>query len=161
MRGMNPWLVTLPAVDGMTTRVEAETVEKSHDRADSELVVAGCADCDPLGCAVGALVLFKLVVAELIEALDEAGGGKVLLDDRACALGCAGELWVVAVDGRPVVRRIDQDLAGEEVRPELAEAVGRDGEDDDVGVGDDLVGRGRVCAGREHVDRERDVVGRA
>ena len=75
--------------------------------------------------------------------------------------GAVGEFRVVAVDGRPVVRRVDQDLAGEEVGWELAEAVGRDGEDDDVGVAYDLVGRSRVCAGREHVDRERDVVGRA
>ena len=43
----------------------------------------------------------------------------------------------------------------------LVEAVRGDGEDDDVGVAYDLVGCRRMRAGCEHVDRQRDVVGRA
>ena len=75
--------------------------------------------------------------------------------------GAVVELRVVAVDGLPVVHRVDEDLAGEQIGWELAEAVRGDGEDDDVGVAYDLVGRRRARAGCEHVDRQRDVVGRA
>ena len=60
-------------------------------RVRLEAHLAGCADCDPVGRAVGLLVLFQLVVAKLVEALDDAGGGKVLLDDRARAFGCVGQ----------------------------------------------------------------------
>ena len=117
------------------------------------------AEGDAVGRSLGAPVLFQLVVAELVEALDDARSGKVLLDDRARAFRCLGELRVFSVYGRPVVRRVDQDLAGEEVGLELAEPVGGDGEDDDVGVAYDLGGRRCVCARGEHVGRQRDVVG--
>ena len=73
----------------------------------------------------------------------------------------AVELWVVAVDGLPVVHGVDEDLAGEQVAWELAEAVRGNGQDDDVGVAHDLVGRGCARAGGEHVDGQRDLVGRA
>jgi hypothetical protein len=100
------------------------------------------------------------VVAELVEALDDAGRREVLLDDDARAVHRGGELVVVAVDGLPVVHRVDEDLAGEQITWQLAEAMHRDGQDDDVCVAHDLVGRGRAGAGSEHVDRQRDVVGR-
>ena len=61
--------------------------------------------------------------------------------------GCGCELWIVAVHGLPVVHRVDEDLAGEQIAGKLAEAVRGDGEDDDVGVAYDLVGRRRVRAG--------------
>ena len=67
---------------------------------------------------------------------------------------------VVAVDGLRVVHGVDEDLAGEEVARELAEAVRGDGQDDDVRVADDLVGGYGARAGGEHVDRQRDVFGR-
>ena len=144
-------------VDG----VEAEPVEESHDLGDGESVVAGCSDRDAVGCSLRTLVLFELVVAELVEALDHSRGGEALLHDHAGAVWCGRELRVVAVDGLPVVRGVDEDLAGEQIAWELAEAVRGDGEDDDVGVAYDVCGRGRARAWGEHVDRERDVVGRA
>ena len=52
--------------------------------------------------------------------------------------GAAASSAVVAVDRLPIVHRVDQDLAGEEVVRELAEAVRRDGQDDQVGVADDV-----------------------
>jgi hypothetical protein len=119
------------------------------------------AEGDAVGRSLGAPVLFQLVVAELVEALDDSRGGEAFLHDPAGAVGCGGEFCVVAVDGLPVVHCVDDDLAGEQVVGELAEAVGGDGEDDDVGVADDLVGRGRVRTGCEHVDGQGDVVGRA
>jgi hypothetical protein len=146
-----------PCVD----RIEPEPVEESRDLADGEAVVAGSPDCNAPGRSSRAQVLLELVVAELVEALDHARGGKVLLHDDARAVWCVSQFWVVAVHGLPVVHRVDQDLAREEVAWELAEAVRGDGEHDDVGVADDLVGRGRLRAGGEHVDGERDVVGRA
>jgi hypothetical protein len=60
-------------------------------------------------------VLFELVVAELVEALDHSRRGEARLDDDAGAVGCRGELSIVAVDGLPVVHGVDDDLAGEEV----------------------------------------------
>jgi hypothetical protein len=48
----------------------------------------------------------------------------------------------------------------EEVRRQLAKAVRGDGQNDDVGVTDDLGGRDGTGAGREHVDGQRDVTGR-
>ena len=83
--------------------------------ADGQAVVAGRADRDAVGCSLGAPVLFELVVAELVEALDDPRGGEALLHDRAGAVGCGGQLRVVAVDGLPVVHRVDEDLAGEQV----------------------------------------------
>src|SRR3954469_1063842 len=44
---------------------------------------------------------------------------------------------------------------------ELAEAVCGDGQNDDVGVAYDVFGCRRGRAGGEHVDRQRNVVGRA
>ena len=113
------------------------------------------------GCSLGAPVLFELVVAELVEALDDPRGWEALLHDRAGAVWCGRELWIVAVHGLPVVHRVDEDLAGEQIARELAEAVRGDGEDDDVGVAYDLVGRGRARAGASTSTVERDVVGRA
>jgi hypothetical protein len=60
-----------------------------------------------------------------------------------------------------VVHGVDDDLSGERVARKLAEAVRWDGEDDDVGIAHDLVGRRGACAGGEHVDCQRDLVGRA
>ena len=122
-------------------------------------VVAGGRDGDAVGCAARTPVLVELVVAELIEALDHPRGREALLHDRARAVRGGGELWVGAVDGLPVVHRVDEDLAVEEVARELAKAVRRHGEDDDVGVADDLVGRDGAGAGGEDVDGQRDVIG--
>ena len=83
------------------------------------------------------------------------------MHDRAGAVWCSRELWIVAVHGLPVVHRIDEDLAREQIAGELAEAVRGDGQDYDVGVAYDLGGRSCACAWGEHVDRERDAVGRA
>jgi hypothetical protein len=102
-----------------------------------------------------------LVVAELVEALDHSRGGEVLLHDRAGAVWCGRELWVVAVHRLPVVHSVDEDLAGEEIAGELAEAVRGDCEDDDVRVAYDLGGRGRPRARGQDFDRQRDIVGRA
>ncbi len=78
-------------------------------------VVAGRADRDAVGCSLGAPVLFELVVAELVEALDDPRGREALLHDSAGAVRRGGQLRVVAVDGLPVVHGVDEDLAGEQV----------------------------------------------
>src|SRR4029079_18655384 len=106
-------------------------------------------------------VVFELVVAQLVQALDDARGGEPRLDDRARAARGVGQLGIVTVDGLPVVRRVDQNLAGEQLGRQLAEAVRRDGQHDDVGVAYDLLGRGRACAGRQYVDGQGDVLGRS
>jgi hypothetical protein len=102
-----------------------------------------------------------LVVAELVEALDDSRGGEAFLHDRARAVSCGGQLRIVAVDGLPVVHRVDEDLAREEIARELAEAVRGDGEDDDAGVAYDLLVRCGVRARGEDVDRQRNVGGRS
>jgi hypothetical protein len=81
------------------------------------------------------------------------------LHDHAGSVCCGRELWIVAVHGLPVVHRVDEDLAGEQIARKLAETVRGDGQDDDVGVAYDLVGCCRARAGCEHLDRQRDVVG--
>ncbi len=128
---------------------------------DGEAVVACCADCDAVGCSLGAPVLFELVVAELVEALDDPRGREPLLHDSAGSVRCGRQLWVVAVYGLPVVHGVDEDLAGEQIAWELAEAVRGNSQNDDVCVAYDRVGRRCSSAGGEHVDGERDSVGRA
>jgi hypothetical protein len=63
-----------PSVDG----VESEPVEEPHDRFDREPVFASCADRDAVGGSFGAPVLFELVVAELIEALDHCSPARFI-----------------------------------------------------------------------------------
>ena len=124
-------------------------------------IVAGRADRDAVGCFLRAPVLLELVVAELVEALDDPRAGEAFLHDRAGAVRRGGQFGVVAVDGLPVVHRVDEDLAGEQVGWELAKAMRGDGQDDDVCVAHDLRGRCGARAGGEHVDGQRDFVGGA
>ena len=74
--------------------------------------------------------------------------------------GAAASSASVAVDGFPIVDRVDQDLAGEQVRRELPVSMSGYGQHDDVGVADYLLGRGGAGTRGEDVDGERDVVGR-
>jgi hypothetical protein len=106
------------------------------------------------------VVLVELVVAELVEALDHACGWEALLHDHAGAVCCGRELAIFAVHRLPVVHRVDEDLAGEQIAWKLAEAMRGDGQDDDVRLADDLLGRRRSRAGGQHVDGQRDHVGR-
>jgi hypothetical protein len=55
---------------------------------------------------------------------------------------------------------MDEHLAREQIARELAGAMRRDGQDDDVSVARDLVGSARADSGREHVDSQCDVVRR-
>src|SRR4029079_1207678 len=104
-----------PGVDG----VEPEAVDQPRHRAERAAVVARRADRGAIGRPLGARELVELVVAELVEALHDARRREVGLDDRARAVRGGGELPVVAVDGRPVVHRVDEDLAGEQVARQL------------------------------------------
>jgi hypothetical protein len=99
------------------------------------------------------------VVAELVEALDHPRAAEALLDEQARPAG--RELGVAAVDRRPVVHRVDDDPPREEVGIERAETMPGNGEDDQVSVADDLLGRRGTGARGEDLDRQRDVAGRA
>src|SRR4030095_11005559 len=98
-------------------------VDEPHHLVDSHTVVAGCADRDAVPLSVGPSVFFELVVAELVEPLDHSRRGEPLLDDRAGAVRCSRELRIVTVDGLPIVSRVDEDLAREQITWELAHAI--------------------------------------
>ena len=100
------------------------------------------------------------MVAELIEALHHACGRESPLYDHARAARSGGEFLIDAIHRLPVVRRVDEDLACEPVGRELSKAVGGHGQDDDVRVADDLVGRNGAGPGGKHLDGQRDVIGR-
>src|SRR5207247_9121713 len=97
-----------------------------------------CAERDSVGGSLRTLVVLELVVAELVEALDDPRGGEVVLHDLAGAVCRGGQFWVVAVDRLPVVHGVDEDLSGEQIGGEFAEAVRGNGQNDDVGVAYDL-----------------------
>jgi hypothetical protein len=140
-------------------RVESESIDELHHSGDRGAVVAGRGEGDAIRRAPGTPVLFEVVVAELVEALDHSGRREPVLYDHAGAVRRGGEFFVDAIDRFPVVHRVDEDLAGEQVAWQLAKAVRRNGEDDQVCMSDSLVGFNRVSAGSEHLDGQRDAIG--
>jgi hypothetical protein len=96
------------------------------------------------------------VITELVEALHHSRGRKVVAYDDARATRRAGE--IDAIDRFPVVHRVDQDLAGEQVRRELPEATRGYRQGDDLGMADDPLGRNGTGTRGEDIDGHGDVV---
>src|SRR5438132_1665600 len=70
--------------------------------------------------------VFKLVVADVVEGLDDRRPHEPALDDLAAAVSTIFEHLLNAVDGRPVVHRIDDELAVQQGRVQRRELVQRD-----------------------------------
>src|SRR5713101_5399903 len=70
--------------------------------------------------------VFKLVVADVVEGLDDRRPHEPALDDLAAAVSTIFEHLLNAVDRRPVVHRIDDELAVQQGRVQRRELVNRD-----------------------------------
>ena len=136
-------------------------VDESHDGADREAVVARCADPRSGRARPRAPGLFELVVAELVEALDDARGREVVLDDDARALS-------VRRQARGRCRRRAPSSSSR--RSGSCRRTGRRGSSRKrcVGTASTMMSAWPTTssvvsgagAGGEHVDGQRDVVGR-
>src|SRR6266566_6916441 len=104
--------------DGVVTNA----LDEFRDGGCRAWVVAGDAERAALRRARGPAFVFKFVVADVVEGLDDPRPGKPALDDLAAAVVAIFEHLLNAVDGRPVVHRVDDDLAGRWMyqRPSMA-----------------------------------------
>ena len=139
-------------------RIEAERVDEGGDRVTVGGVVAGDRDGLAAGRPGRPGLVLEVVVAHVVERLDDARAGQERLDDLARRGARVGEVVADAVDLPPVVHGVDDELAAQRVGGNAAVLAQRQGEDDDVGVGRRR--RPAVVAtapGREHLDGEGDL----
>nr|WP_262927746.1 hypothetical protein [Microbacterium sp. NIBRBAC000506063] len=87
------------------------------------------------------------MVADVIDSLDDSRRREHPLHGRTGALLRIVEPAELAVDRRPMIRRVDDDMSREKRRIQLREAVHRYGHDDEIGVGDRIFGLQRNAAG--------------
>src|SRR6266446_1123670 len=146
---------TLCGIDG----VEPKPIGELHHGGNRRSVITCRRDGDTSRRTLRTPAFVELVVGNVIEALHHPRRREALLDDDARAGWRRGEFLIDAVDFFPIVHRIDEDLAGEEVAWQLPEAVHRHGQDDEVRMTYDLVGRDGASAGRQHLDDQRDAIG--
>ena len=139
--------------------VESKSIDEPSDSGDRRAVIAGCSHCKATRGAPGTPTFLELEVPKVVEALDHSRRREPILYDDARARRCCGKFLIDAVDLLPIVHSIDEDLAHKEVAWQLAEAVHRNCQDDDVGMTDDFVRSGCSSAGSQHVDNQRDSFG--
>lgn len=88
-------------------------------------------DCGPVRGPSRPGQVFDLVVAEVIEGLDESGaGGEGVADQDTGGVSGVFELRDVTVGGWPIVHQVDDDVAGEQRQGKLPEAVQRHRKED-------------------------------
>src|SRR5258708_29516150 len=89
-------------------------------------IVAGNPERAAFRRACWSAFVFKLVVADVVEGLDDRRPNAPALDDLAAAVSTSFEQHLNAVDGRPVVHRIDDELAVQQGRVQRRDRVKRD-----------------------------------
>src|SRR5258708_31554476 len=145
----------VPGIGG----VESEGIDQLEHRSNRRVVIAGSRHGNASRRAVRAPALLELEVTEVVEALHHSRGREPLLYERASARRCSRKWPIDAIDLVPVVHRVDEDFAGEQAASKLWKAVHWYRQDDDAGVGHDLVGCESACAGSEHLNDQLYAVG--
>src|ERR1700680_3452436 len=141
--------------------IEAESMDRKQHRRDRGAVITRSGDGDSARSTTRTPALLELVIAEVVEAFHHPGRREPLLyDDARARLRCR-EFLVDAVDLFPVVHRIDEDLAIEQIARNLTEPVHRDCEDEEVRDTNNIIHRHRASARREHVDDQRNAFSRS
>jgi hypothetical protein len=118
-------------------RVIPDTVGQAGDRGDRHRVVARHAGRPPVRVARGPRPVLEFVVPDVVERLDNRPRDPPGHDLAASAVF---EGLQHALGGRPVVHRVDHELAVEQARIDLAEAVQRDREHHDVCLSQGVAG---------------------
>src|SRR5262245_13051380 len=112
----------------------ADAVDKLRDCRKALRAVA-CHACGSSACPPRrSCVLFQLVIADVVERLDDRRAGQLARNNLA-APGAALEILEEPVAGGPVVHRVDDELAGEDRRVQPEESVQRDREHYNVRAG--------------------------
>ena len=109
-----------------------------------------------LGRALGSPFVVELVVADVVEGLDDRRPVEPVLNDLAAAVPAVLEQLLNAVDRRPVVHRVDHELAGHQGRVEGRELVNRDRQHHDIGVGDGVGCPAWLGSRHQHLGDEGD-----
>lgn len=139
--------------------VVTEAVDDVGDHFSGVVVVTGHRQRPTVGGAGWSTVDLQVVVADVVERLDQFRSGEVLLDDLAGGASVSFELLDLSVGGGPVVHHVDDGLAREDLR--LHSAVLGEGSSDHNEVGFGSLRRIDGPGSRgDDVDEHRDLISR-
>ena len=136
-------------------RVVADPVDQARDRGDRRGVVAREAGGPPVRGARRPRPVLELVIADVIERLDHDRAGEPPGHDLTAPAVFEGLQDAVA--GRPVVHRVDHELAVEQRGIDVKEAVQWYREHHDVRLGHRVAGPPRLRAGNDQLGDQRDI----
>src|SRR5260221_912885 len=107
-------------------RVVPDALDEFRHHVHHVWIVAGNPERATFRRAFRSAFVFELVVANVVEGLDDRRPHEPALDDLAAAVSMIFEHLLNAVDGLPVVHRIDDDLAVQQGGVQRRELVKRD-----------------------------------
>src|SRR5258706_2549638 len=138
--------------------VVPDALDELRHRVYRAWIVAGNSERAAFRRTLRSAVVVQLIVADVVEGLDDCRPHEPALDDLATAVTMILEQLLHAVDGRPVVHHIDDDYAAEQRRVQRRELVQRDRQHHQVCLRDRLGCPPRLDSRREHLDDQLDLL---